>query len=89
MSEARRPKIGVGVQQHVLFGGDSMRDIELLNEELLNEIKRKLDQARDLATEAGGFTLFYLIEMALMETGEMEKKHKIARHGHHELSGAL
>ena len=41
--------------------------------ELLNETKRKLDEARNLATEAGGFTLFYLIEMALLETKEMTK----------------
>ncbi len=60
-----------------------MHDIELLN-----EIKRKLDQARDLAIEAAGFTLFYLIEIAIMETGEMEKKHNIAGLRQHELSDA-
>ncbi len=49
-------------------GGD-VHDIELLY-----EIKRKLDQARNLAIEAGGFTLFYLIEMAILETEEMAKK---------------
>jgi hypothetical protein len=43
---------------------------------LLNEIKQKLDRARSLAIEAGGFTLFYLIEIALLEVEEMSKKHK-------------
>jgi hypothetical protein len=32
-----------------------------------------------LAIEAGGFTLFYLIEMALLETKEMSKKRKDVR----------
>ncbi len=44
--------------------------------ELLDQIKQKLDQTRNLAIEAGGFTLFYLIEMALLETKEMSKKPK-------------
>ena len=47
--------------------------------ELIHDIKRTLVQARDLAVEASGFTLFYLIEMAIMETGQMAKKRKPAR----------
>jgi len=49
------------------MGGGNVHDIELLN-----EIKRKLDQARYLATEAASFTLFYIIELAILEVGEME-----------------
>jgi hypothetical protein len=44
--------------------------------ELIHDIKRTLVKARDLAVEANGFTLFYLIEMAIMETGQMAKKRK-------------
>lgn len=33
---------------------------------LLNEIKLKLGHARDLAVAAGGFAMFYFIEMALL-----------------------
>ena len=47
-----------------------MREIELV----LDEIDQKLDQTRNLAIEAGGFTLFYLIEMALLETKEIRRK---------------
>ena len=47
--------------------------------DLLEKIKRQLDETRSLAIEAGGFTLFYMIEMALLETQEMSKKHKSAR----------
>ncbi len=46
--------------------------------DLLEKIKRQLDETRSLAIEAGGFTLFYMIEMALLETQEMSKKHKSA-----------
>ena len=44
--------------------------------ELLGEIKQKLDQALNLAVEAGGFTLFYLIEMARLELDEMSESTK-------------
>jgi hypothetical protein len=45
---------------------------------LLDEIKLKLDQARDLAVAAAGFGLFYFIEMAILETEEMSKNKKAA-----------
>ncbi len=48
--------------------------------DLLEKIKGKLDETRNLAIEAGGFTLFYMIEMALLETQEMSKKHQSVRH---------
>jgi len=53
--------------------GDNVPDMELLK-----EIKHKLDEARNLATMAGGFTLFYLIEIAILETEEMAKKRELA-----------
>jgi len=55
------------------WAGGNVHDIELLY-----EIKRKLDQARNLTVEAGGFTLFYLIEMAILECEEMAKKREPA-----------
>ena len=45
---------------------------------LLDEIKLKLDHVRDLAVAAGGFALFYFIEMALLETVEKSKNKKAA-----------
>ena len=45
---------------------------------LLDEMKLELDQVRNSAVEAGGFVLFYFIEMALLETEEMSKNKKAA-----------
>jgi len=42
--------------------------------ELLIKIKSQLGQARELAAEGGGLTLFYFIEMAIMETNELTKR---------------
>jgi hypothetical protein len=42
--------------------------------ELLIKIKSQLGQARELAAEGGGLTLFYFIEMAIMETDALTKK---------------
>ena len=42
--------------------------------ELLTKIKSQLDRARELAAEGGGLTLFYFIEMAIMETNDLTKK---------------
>ena len=50
-----------------------MRGIELL------EIKQTLGKARELAVEVGGFTLFYLIEMALLEATEMSKNTRLLK----------
>jgi hypothetical protein len=47
--------------------------------ELLDEIKRELNRARNLAIEAGGFKQFYFIEMALLEMKEIAKNRKAAR----------
>ena len=55
--------------------------------ELLEKIKKQLDETRSLAIEAGGFTLFYMIEMALLETREMSKKHQAVRDAAHEFHG--
>ncbi|MGO8844631.1 MAG: hypothetical protein ACLQFI_04700 [Methylocella sp.] len=55
--------------------------------ELLEKIKKQLDETRSLAVEAGGFTLFYMIEMALLETQEMSKKHQSVRQAAHEFDG--
>jgi hypothetical protein len=53
--------------------------------ELLDEIKRELNRARNLAIEAGGFKLSYFIEMALLETKEITRNPKVARHTADEL----
>ena len=42
--------------------------------ELLTKIKSQLGRARELAAEGGGLTLFYFIEMAIMETDDLAKK---------------
>ncbi len=42
--------------------------------ELLIKIKSQLGQARELAAEGGGLTIFYFIEMAIMETNELTKR---------------
>jgi len=42
--------------------------------ELLIKIKSQLGLARELAAEGGGLTLFYFIEMAIMETNELAKR---------------
>jgi len=42
--------------------------------ELLIKIKSQLGQARELAAAGGGLTLFYFIEMAIMETNELTKR---------------
>jgi hypothetical protein len=42
--------------------------------ELLIRIKGQLGRVRELAAEGGGLTLFYFIEMAIMETDELTKK---------------
>jgi hypothetical protein len=55
--------------------------------EVLNTIRQKLDETRNLAIEAGAFTLFYMIQMAIMETNEMSKKLEVVRNGTHELDG--
>ncbi len=57
--------------------------------ELLSEIKRKLDEARHLAIEAGGFTLFYFIEMALFETKETAENIKLSESEDKSLGASL
>jgi hypothetical protein len=42
--------------------------------ELLREIKTQLGKARELAVEGGGLTLFYFVDMAIMETDDLTKK---------------
>ena len=47
-------------------------EVEILREaELLCEIRRKLDQARALAAEIGGFNIYYMIDIALLETNTL------------------
>jgi hypothetical protein len=61
---------------------------------LLDEIRCKLDQVRNLAVEVGGFNLFYFVEMAILEIEEITKGPKPAardRNGRvhaHGLAGA-
>jgi hypothetical protein len=57
------------------------REEHLREFELIDEIKEKLEQTRNLAIQAGGFMLFYLIEMALLETKEMSAKHRAVKDG--------
>ena len=57
--------------------------------ELLSEIKRKLDEARHLAIEAGGFTLFYFIGMALFETKETAENIKLSESEDKSLGASL
>ena len=48
------------------------REGEILREtELLREIRQKLEQARALAAEIGGFNIYYMIDIALLETNEL------------------
>jgi hypothetical protein len=56
---------------------------------LLNEINQKLDEARNLAIETGGFTLFYLIEMAFLEAAEMSTQSSLGRRWQIARSGTL
>jgi hypothetical protein len=42
--------------------------------ELLTKIKSQLCRARELAVAGGGMTLFYFIDMAIMETDDLTKK---------------
>ena len=46
--------------------------------ELLNKLKQTLDQARELAMETDDDVTVYMIDMAIIETGQKIQEHKVA-----------
>ena len=51
--------------------------------EQIDEIKRKLDQARALAIQAGGGVLAYLLDIAILEAEDTKKTAEAAAKGSH------
>jgi hypothetical protein len=52
--------------------------------ELLNKLKQTLDQARELAMETDDDVTVYMIDMAIVETGQKIQEHKGAGRGGNE-----